>query len=531
MPKNTRPNTPTTKGAQTPPNDQSSPRNAPFARQSDTGNSPPGVPEVRVNEWEVWHTYATYLHGEAVNLEEAARSLVEAGIALCAMLRSGRTYWTSGSRVCSGNTTFSLDESGGTTAANMQFDAGCNETLDGFAAEACYQAGYFRHAEMRVFGEGHQLPSPYMRAFLGQCNLISTKDSSSKILLYPTLIVYESGVMILELRTIAPNHPIPLREFIVNHVNLFRLPFERIEAPPGLVKIATQAYYHSLGKWPVLYRAALLRLQRGHEAHVRQLTRHHDEGDFGFDLAPMSAEEGKEPSEKLSTFAQTVFHTAAFVISQPRTGFAFLIRGQKRIPLLGDFWSGRPHIHLVRFDCQCDTASENERRHKAAFRNILLRVPTSDSVVAKQELAEDCRFFDDYNAYITSAATLWVWSKSGINQQRKGEDPNRGHLIYEHQAVVETLGIRVHAPSQSSRPRQQPRQLGRRICGSAGANPSQQIHDFPEPLRRNHEPAWTTDGNSSRFPSCANRSTMLSVCARPKQVLSKLGRLPASGTP
>ena len=77
---------------------------------------------------------------------------------------------------------------------------------------------------------------------------------------------------------------------------------------------------------------------------------------------------------------------------------------------------------------------------------MLLRVPASDSVVAKQRPPKDCRWFDDYNAYVASAATLWVWSNSGIDRQREWADENRGHLIYEQQAVVELLeyGCMLH---------------------------------------------------------------------------------------
>ena len=407
---------------------------------------PPTRPEMRIHEWEVWHTYATYLHVRKVDLDEAARSLVEAEIALCAMLRNGRTYWSSSQKICSGNTTVELDEPGGTATCSMEYDAGCNESLDGFAAEAWYQAAYFRHAETRVFGEDGHLPSPYLRAFLGQCNLTSTTEPKSTVRLYPTLIIYESGVMVLELRTLAPNPSIPLSQFIAGSVNLFQFSFEQVEAPPGLVKLASQAYYHSCREWSILYRGALVWLQWGHETAVRQLTRHHKEGDFGFNLAPMSSEEGVKRSDKLSTFALTVFHTAAFAISRPRSGVAFLLGGQKRTPQMGDFWSGRPHIYIIRFDGQCDSACENERRHAVAFRNMLLRVPASDSVVAKQRPPKDCRWFDDYNAYVTAAATLWVWSNSGIDRQREWADDNRGHLIYEQQAVVELLeyGCMLH---------------------------------------------------------------------------------------
>jgi hypothetical protein len=54
--------------------------------------------------------------------------------------------------------------------------------------------------------------------------------------------------------------------------------------------------------------------------------------------------------------------------------------------------------------------------------------------------------FQDYNAYVTSATSLWVWSREGLLQQAANMDPNRGNLIYERQVVVEALeyGYMLH---------------------------------------------------------------------------------------
>lgn len=435
-----------TKDKQIPEEDQSFSETGPCKRQSRSDSEPTTPPEVRIGEWEVWHTYATYLCVTRVDLDTAARSLVEAGIATCAMLQNGRTYWTSGTKVCSGNTMVDLEESTGTAVFNIEADPGCSETLGGFAAEAWFQAGYFRSAEMRVFGADGYLPPPYVRAFLGQLRLVSSDKPKSTIYLYPTLILYESGVMVLEFRTISPDSPVHLREFIVGSVNLFQFPFDRVEASPALVRLAPPAYSHSLRNRSILSRWKLVRLQRGHDTVVRQLTRQRAGGDFVFDLVPLTQGEGLEDAERLHTLARTVLHTVAFAIGQPRSGLSLLLRGQKPTPELGGFWSSRPHIHIVRFDGQCETASENERQHEAVFRNMLLRIPASDSAISRQRLPKDRRLFDDYNAYITRAATLWVWSKRGIDQQSASADANRGHLIYEHQAIVELLeyGCMLH---------------------------------------------------------------------------------------
>ncbi len=402
---------------------------------------------LNIHEWEIWHTYTTHVFVPTIDLDEIARELVESGIAVCSMMRDGRTYWSSGSNVGSGTTTVFLDPYGSYAKCEMERDVGCKAKLDGFAAEAWYQACYFRFCEQRVLGKDLPLPAPYVRVYLGECNLTSHAHSRSKVHLYPILLVYESGILVLELRTVSPGSTTPLDQFITGAVNLFRHPFDRIEAPPGLVRMATRAYYHSCRTWTLPYRAALFWFERGHDEAVRQLTRSRKSGDFAFDLAPLSKGEDTGELENLSSFALTVFHTVAFLIGRPRLGLAFILRGQKSTPELGDFWSGRPHIHVTRFENQCDTASENERVHAEAFGSILLRVSSPDPAVARRSLPKDARLFEDYSAYINTGASLWVWSKQGLERSRPWNvDANRGHLVYEHQALAELLeyGFMLH---------------------------------------------------------------------------------------
>lgn len=408
---------------------------------------PSALPTLRLHEWEIWHTYATYLSAGDFNLDQLACRLVELEIAACAMTRDGRTYWKAGQKVGSGSTDVRLNafETGATL--HLDRDSGCDTPLDGFALEAWGQAGHFRFNEQRVLGEDEGLPPPYVRAFLGQCKLISEDETGrSEILLYPVLLIFQSGVMVLELRTISPDTPTELDHFIHGAVNLFRHPFDRAEVPPSIVKLATRAYYHSYRGWSFRYRLALIWLERGHDKAVRELTKSYEEGDFTFDLAPLSTSDESRGPEKLSTLALTLFHTVAFVLGRPRLGVAFLLFGQHQTPELGEYWSGRPHIYIARFDGQRETASENAQVHGAAFGSILLRALVGDVAAARRSLPPDSRLFDDYNAYITSAASLWVWSKSGLSQQAPSADANRGHLIYEHQAVVELLeyGYMLH---------------------------------------------------------------------------------------
>jgi len=160
-------------------------------------------------------------------------------------------------------------------------------------------------------------------------------------------------------------------------------------------------------------------------------------GDFNFRLAPLSREEGF--TDNLTSFTQSLFGIVAFVISNPRDAWRFLLLGQKQLIQLGNFWIGRPHIYLVRFQGQADSASENEQIFRSVFGRILARHWTEDGAFGVRHVPPNSRRFEDYAAYITVSASLWVWSKRGLEQNRRWTDVNRAHLIYEPQATMELL--------------------------------------------------------------------------------------------
>ena len=396
---------------------------------------------IEIEEWEIWHTYTTYLDATNLDLSQTAGRLVASGVAECAMLSDGRTFWNSNGTVASGSTQISIDAPSGRSTFQLRLDDGCQRP-EGFALEAWGQASYFLIGEQKVLGADTP-PPPYARAYLGKCRLTSgSSDNASHLNLYPVLIIYESGVLLLEFRMIGPDHLTPFKTFITGSVNLFRYRFDLVEVSPGLVSFATRAYYQSAHKWNFLRRLQLIWLQAGHDLAIRQRTNRETDKHFSFDLAPLSSAD----ADDLKSIALTIFHTTAFLTGHPRLGLAFLFRGHVPAPVLGEFWSGRPHIHLVRFRDQRKTAAENEANHGADFARILCRVPALDDVRARQALPKDARMFQDYNAYVTSATSLWVWSGEGLSEQAANMDPNRGNLIYERQVVVELLeyGYMLH---------------------------------------------------------------------------------------
>jgi hypothetical protein len=357
------------------------------------------------------------------------------------MLNDGRTFWSTDAGTCSGTTTVDLNALNGNALFELVLDDKSQSLPTGFAIEAWGQSAYFLIAEQRVFGDNPTLLDPYLRAYLGKC-VVSKKDedgTTSQLNLYPILIVHRSGVLILELRMIGPEGSVSLASFIEGGVNLFREHFGQVEVSPGLARNATAAYYRSAASG-IVKRIRLAWLQGLHNLAVRQRTKKSIDDSFSFELTPWSGD-----TDTLQSIALTVFHTCSFLLIGPRRGLAFLLLGQPMPPSLGEYWSGRPHIHLIRFQDQRETATANELSHGTEFARILARCSSPDAD-ARRNLPRDARPFEDYNAYITSASTLWAWSKEGLKRQEGLRDANRGNFIYERQRVIEVLeyGYMLH---------------------------------------------------------------------------------------
>ena len=400
---------------------------------------------MKLYEWEIWHTYSTYMEAANVDLLDCAARLVDAGLAEFAMLNSGECFWSTPVGLGKGVSSVEVDLINGGYSYRLILDKATTHEPKSFAMEAFGQAIQFLVGEQLVLGPEPSLSPPYLRAFLGKVSLISDPDSKEAghvLYLYPVLLMYATGVLILELRMIGPDHPTDLADFITGGVNLFRYKFDRVEVSPGLSREATRTYYRSGRHWAIWLRPFLLHLQKGRNLAVSQQTSEQTDGSFSFRMAPLSSTE----PQSLQGIALTIFHVAAFLSKRPRDGWSYFLSGQNPVPALGAYWSGRPHVHLVRFDGQAETAVENEKRNYRDFASILWRVSPLEGPSRTITLPPTLRLFDDYGAYVTSAISLWVWSKRGLEHERQRMDPNRGNLIYQRQLIIEVLeyGYMLH---------------------------------------------------------------------------------------
>jgi len=402
-----------------------------------------------INEWEIWHTYTTFMSEGVDDIGLLARKLVETGVTPCAMTRDGLTFWRYKGEVAQGVT--SVDINAKSSSASIHFPQGmaqANEE-DGYILESSYQSGYFRFSEMKLFGSDLALPHDYIRIHPGKCIFVSNKDEKDyQLSVYPSIKIYKSGVVIIEYRMIGPKRSVPLREFIAEYVNAFQHEFNMVVVPFGLARMASvSATQFNRYGGSIRDRMRLLTEESVSEKILEEMTVAIEDDEFKFEYAPLTGEGGPlDLRDTFASFSQTIFVIIAYLQSEPRDGVSYLLRGQKPLVMPGSYWCARPHIYLTEFEEQQETASQNEERHRDAFAWILARTMGTSGEDPDRYLPKDTRHFEDYNAYITSAVTLWVWSKSGLESHRLYEDINRGHLIYEQQVDMEMLeyGYMLH---------------------------------------------------------------------------------------
>lgn len=382
----------------------------------------------------MWHTYTTYFDGTIGDLAEVAERLVADGVAYTAMLPDGRTIWRGKDEsVGFGITLFEPHDRG--ARHTIQFIPGKDApSLDGFAQEAWFQACQFVAAESKLFVGDADVTPPAVRAFLGACMLGS--EDTGRIWLYPVLNLYESGVVTLHLRLLASSEPATLDILIEDYVNLFRHSFELGAVPPSIAKLAPRADRVGYALKRTL-RNPITRWRRGrtHDRMIDGMTWAHDGGDFQWSLAPLSRSAMGE-GETLTGIVHAILDVVGLVAGRERT----LIRQPWAPPgrlVKGNYWVGRPSIHLIRFTDQAETATENERRHALGFARLVMKTTGQaqrDRVHA--HLPTDMRTFEDANVYLTRSLGLFAWSGQGLAQH--GETAaDRNSYIIESQVKAE----------------------------------------------------------------------------------------------
>ncbi len=399
-----------------------------------------------LTEWEIWHTYSTYFTDPIPDLRTVAKNLVQSKLLHCAFLDSGEFYWLDKSNLVAGKVDIKLNSN----HSNGSFVVEENFPKD-YAGEALFQSARLRFSEMRIFSSEEKLTTHYLRGQLGECRLISRNGYNYRV--YPVIKLYETGTLLVEFRVMSPKLKINTVEFIDKFVNLYKWRFDQAYIPPALHLMYHHAcFLDEVAKKSLFNRLKFMSLSRNLQSYVDSISTIETSGDFTFELVPLLLDKmGNQNIAQgntfdyedreffLATLAEMIFSSVGFVSVGREQGLSFLMHGSKKRLSAGNFWSGRPHIHITKFDGQRNKSSENEKKFKSELGWIMARLIRKEPETGERYLPINSRFFEDYGAYIAAQSTLWIWSKQGLKQEQPWNDPNRGHLIYENQVKCEFL--------------------------------------------------------------------------------------------
>src|ERR1700727_1628717 len=107
---------------------------------------------MKLHEWEIWHTYSTYIESTDINLADCAERLIERGLAEFVTLRSGESFWRTPEGVGKGTSSVELDLVSGGYSYQLKLNKGTEYKPKGFALEAFVQAIQFLAGEQMVLG-------------------------------------------------------------------------------------------------------------------------------------------------------------------------------------------------------------------------------------------------------------------------------------------------------------------------------------------------------------------------------------------
>lgn len=137
-----------------------------------------------------------------------------------------------------------------------------------------------RYSEILLFGEG-PLPPRYVWEQIGACTFTTLVPPRRKLVVYPQIKIYETGVVLVHFRMFSPERPLGVKEYINQFVNASLREFRWVTVPPGVAAWAPMAVPEAnIFRW---YRRPWTAFAQWH--HQRFLAEHvelAEIGDFSF---------------------------------------------------------------------------------------------------------------------------------------------------------------------------------------------------------------------------------------------------------
>ncbi|MFZ3113672.1 MAG: hypothetical protein WA111_12100, partial [Methanothrix sp.] len=279
----------------------------------------------------------------------------------------------------------------------------------------------------------------YIRGYLNPCYM---SINGRIVALYPQIKRYNHGVFLLSFRVIAPNSHIDysVNTLIEYDINLYQYKADYIEVPPEWLKL----HIRDLLLWSnegLINRYKALRTINEINSNIDRKIKEINDGDFKFYISHL---EGSGDflffdKDSFNGIKDMVISTIYHTINPLNNSIKYVITGPgKEKYHTGSVSVSRPSVYILEFNDQPDSSKEIIEKYKNDIGRIMSRTSFKGDFSGLPE-PNLRRLFDDYTLHMNQALTLWILSKKGFNANKDNADANRGHLIYEKQALVESI--------------------------------------------------------------------------------------------
>lgn len=353
-----------------------------------------------VSNWEISHTYSSYLSFDKIDLNELAVRLIVNDLAELIIESNEIVYWKFNDELQVAQLILVVDENRSSGVFHL-------EPLLGSTLEMTENVGVFFNdacnlifSDQKLFNTANVKKNirVYFQKFLA-------KYSYGEFLILPYFKIFEDGVTLVKYRIKSKNKEIEIYDFIENFVNIGLNKFLDIKVSPSISKLSSVAYMYSI-KQSIFSRFQCLRDAKIHINEVNNRTFDYIYENEKFKLVEIPRTEGNQDS--LSSLTLNYLNIINFIYIAPNNDLKFLLFGVNEKIHQSNYWSGRPYIYLINFEEKEQTSSQNNNKFYKEFIGIIQRAYNPYTNI--QDLPEDMRVFEDSSDFISSSGYLCAFS-------------------------------------------------------------------------------------------------------------------------
>lgn len=380
-----------------------------------------------VSDWEISHTYSSYLVFDEIDLEKMALCLVMNDLAELVIQSNEIFYWKFNGELQVAKLILEFHDR---NAGVCRLEQLVGSTLDMTESiKFCFnEVCNLIFSDQKLFNTADVKNNirVYFHKFLA-------KYSYGEFLILPYFKIFEDGVVLLKYRFGSDQYDIKIHDFIENFVNIGINTLLDIKVSPTVSKLSSIAYNCSIKK-NIFSRFQSLKDAKVHIQEVNKRTESYKYDDEILELVELARNSNKE---NFSSLTLTYLNIINFIYMYPKVEWKFVLFGLDKKINKSTFWLGRPYIYLIDFKEKQNLSSENNQKFYKEFIGITQRAYNPYANIS--DLPKDLRLFEDSSDFILASGYLCAFA-SILNKEEIQ------YSIYNKEVISEYLeyGYIIH---------------------------------------------------------------------------------------